>query len=137
MGNLQKKPLFTLLLIIIIIGSGLIGCSPENSKPYDRALVITYAELTLLYEKEKMTEKMADSLYRNSVNDFFVQRGYEQETFREVIDDLSEYPEAWKMFLQDVTTAMDSIRNDAEKKSREKQTGKDTTAGKITVLPRQ
>ena len=136
MGNLEKKPLFTLLLIIII-GSVLIGCSPENSKPYDRALVITYAELTLLYEKEKMTEKVPDSLYRNSVNDFFVQRGYEQKKFRQVIDDLSEYPEAWKMFLQDVTTAMDSIRNDAEKKARESQSGKDNTADKTTALPPQ
>jgi len=136
MGNLEKKPLFTLLLIIII-GSVLIGCSPENSKPYDRALVITYAELTLLYEKEKMTEKVPDSLYRNSVNDFFVQRGYEQKKFRQVIDDLSEYPEAWKMFLQDVTTAMDSIRNDAEKRARESQSGKDNTADKTTALPPQ
>ena len=136
MGILPKKPL-TALLLVIIIGSVLNSCSPENSKPYDRALVITYAELTLLYEKEKMTEKVTDSLYQISVNEFFAKRGYEQEKFRGVINDLSEYPEAWKMFLQDVTTAMDSIRNDAEKKAREAQSGNEDAVKKSTPLPRQ
>jgi adenylosuccinate synthase len=136
MGNLPKIPLSALLLFIII-GSVLNGCSPESSKPYDRALVITYAELTLLYEKEKMTEKAADSLYQISVKEFFTKRGYEQEKFREVIHDLSEYPEAWKMFLQDVTSAMDSIRNDAEKKAREAQSGNEDTVKNSTPLPRQ
>ncbi|MHB1049347.1 MAG: hypothetical protein ACYC09_04640 [Bacteroidota bacterium] len=136
MRNLHKKPLAAFLLVVFI-GIVLNGCSPENSKPYDRPLVITYAELTLLYEKEKMTGKLADSLYQKSVDDFFTKRGYEQKKFREVIKELSEYPEAWKMFLQDVTTAMDSIRNDTEMKSRETQSGNDEAAKKSTPPPRQ
>lgn len=108
---------FTLLarmamgLLALTAGMGLNGCSEESSKPYDRALVTTYAELTLLYENEKMTKRVSDSLYQMTVDEFFRSKGYEQETFRSVIKDLSEYPEAWKMFLQDVTTAMDSIKN--------------------------
>ncbi|MBI2427694.1 MAG: hypothetical protein HYV29_02670 [Ignavibacteriales bacterium] len=94
----------------LYLGICSISCSSTPSKPYDRALVTTYAELTLLYEKEKMTNKVVDSLYQIKVKDFFVQKGLQQETFKEVIDDLSQHPEAWKMFIQDVTTAMDSLK---------------------------
>lgn len=86
------------------------GCSPSTSKPYDRSLVVTYAELTLLYEKEKMTNKVIDSLYQIKVKDFFNEKGLEQERFKEVVDELSKHSEAWKMFIQDVTTAMDSLK---------------------------
>lgn len=86
------------------------GCSPSNSKPYDRSLVVTYAELTLLYEKEKMTNRVVDSLYQLKVQDFFARKGLEQESFRSVVDELSKHPEAWKMFIQDVTAAMDSVK---------------------------
>ncbi|MEW5798664.1 MAG: hypothetical protein AB1728_06625 [Bacteroidota bacterium] len=86
------------------------GCSPSTSKPYDRSLVVMYAELTLLYEKEKMTNKVIDSLYQIKVKDFFNEKGLEQERFKEVVDELSKHPEAWKMFIQDVTTAMDSLK---------------------------
>jgi hypothetical protein len=122
MGDIRFKLLAT-MAIALAVGMGSNGCSAESSKPYDRALVTTYAELTLLYEKEKMTKKVSDSLYQLTVDDFFRGKGYEQKKFRSVIDDLSEYPEAWKMFLQDVTTAMDSIRNDTDKKAREAQPG--------------
>lgn len=103
---------FTFLLLgtVLLFFISVTGCSGERSKPYDRALVTTYAELTLLYEKEKMVDKVADSLYQFKVKDFFVQKGYQQEKFKEVIDELSKHPEAWKMFIQDVTTAMDSLK---------------------------
>ncbi len=71
---------------------------------------MTYAELTLFYEKEKMTNKVVDSLYQIKVKDFFIQKGLEQKIFKEVVDELSKHPEEWKMFIQDVTTAMDSLK---------------------------
>ena len=86
------------------------SCTSKDSKPYDRSLVVTYAELTLFYEKEKMTNKVVDSLYQIKVKDFFIQKGLEQKIFKEVVDELSKHPEEWKMFIQDVTTAMDSLK---------------------------
>lgn len=86
------------------------SCTGEHSKPYDRPLVTTYAELTLLYEKEKMMNKLSDSLYQIKVKEFFASKGYEQEKFKKVIEELSQHPEAWKMFIQDVTIAMDSLQ---------------------------
>lgn len=86
------------------------SCTGEHSKPYDRALVTTYAELTLLYEKEKMMSKLSDSLYQIKVKEFFVAKGYEQKKFKKVVEELSQHPEIWKMFIQDVSIAMDSLR---------------------------
>ena len=64
------------------------SCTSKDSKPYDRSLVVTYAELTLFYEKEKMTNKVVDSLYQIKVKDFFIQKGLEQKIFKEVVDEL-------------------------------------------------
>lgn len=97
----------TLMPLLASFGS---GCSSSDAKPYDQALVSTFAELTMMYEKEKMTNRITDSLYQIKVKDFFDKKGYKQETFRSVIDELSENPTYWKMFLQDVTKAVDSIR---------------------------
>ena len=92
------------------------GCSSPTSKPYDRSLVVTYAELTLLYEKEKMSNKVTDSLYQVKVKEFFVKKGLEQDEFKKEIEELSQKYEAWKMFIRDVTTAMDSVKSAEAKK---------------------
>lgn len=107
-----SKNWFGALVVICSLSFGMYftSCSSSTSKPYNRDLVITYAELTLLYEKEKMTNKVVDSLYQIKVKDFFAAKGYEQGKFKQVIDELSQHPEAWKMFIQDVTTAMDSLK---------------------------
>jgi ABC-type multidrug transport system fused ATPase/permease subunit len=103
---------FGIFILICSFGLGMYcsSCSSPSSKPYNHDLVVTYAELTLLYEKEKMTNKIIDSLYQIKVKDFFAAHGYEQEKFKQVIDELSQHPEAWKMFIQDVTMAMDSLK---------------------------
>ena len=102
---------FRMLIVIWILFFGISfgGCSSSSSKPYDRSLVVTYAELTLLYEKEKMNNKVADSLYQVKVKEFFVEKGLQQDEFKKQIEELSEENETWKMFIQDVTTAMDSL----------------------------
>jgi predicted tellurium resistance membrane protein TerC len=103
-----------LIFIIFCIAVVSNGCTLQDSKPYDRSLVLTYAELTLLYEKEKMTNRLTDSLYQIKVTEFFSGKGLEQQTFKKTIDKMTEYPQVWKVFIQDVTTAMDSIRNSAD-----------------------
>jgi hypothetical protein len=103
------RPMFIIFCFALVSN----GCTVQDSKPYDRSLVLTYAELTLLYEKEKMTHRLTDSLYQIKVTEFFSGKGLEQHTFKKTIDKMTEYPQVWKLFIQDVTTAMDSIRNTA------------------------
>lgn len=107
----KRRSIFVLfgmgVSILSFVGA---GCSGERSKPYDRSLVVTYAELTHLYEKEKMTNKTVDSLYQVKVKDFFTSRGLQQEKFKEVIDGLSKHRETWQLFIQDVTKTLDSLR---------------------------
>ena len=110
--NLEFRVFF--VIWILIFGICLGGCSSTPSKPYDGSLVVTYAELTLLYEKEKMNDKVTDSLYQVKVKEFFEKKGLQQDEFKKEIEELSQKNEVWKMFIRDVTTAMDSLKS-AEK----------------------
>ncbi len=86
------------------------GCVSQPSRNYDTATVITYAELTLLYEREKMTGRQSDSSYKVRVDSFFASKGTEREGFKKTIDEISANSEVWKLFIQDVSAAMDTIR---------------------------
>ncbi|MFA6457138.1 MAG: hypothetical protein WCW40_09990 [Bacteroidota bacterium] len=70
----------------------------------------TYAELTLLYEKEKMDKKETDSLYQIKVQEFFQRKGLNQEEFKKQAEELSRNAQVWKFFIQDVSSAIDSIK---------------------------
>lgn len=104
---------FRILSVVCFLFFGIFahGCTSSASKPYNRSYVITYAELTLLYEKEKMTNKLVDSLYQVKVKEFFEKKGLQQNDFKKEIDELSEDNAVWKMFIQDVTAAMDSLKS--------------------------
>lgn len=95
---------------ILMFGFLLTGCSSQQQKPYDKSTLITYAELTLLYEKEKMVNKQTDSSYVIKVNEFFVSKGLQQDEFKKRIEAISQNDENWKIFIQDVSTAMDSLK---------------------------
>jgi|GEM_PF-2219418 len=111
LSNISDNRVCVLIVMCFLsFGICLTSCSTTASKPYNRDLVVTYAELTLLYEKEKMMNKLSDSLYQTRVKEFFRAKGYEQEKFKQVVEELSQHPEAWKMFIQDVTIAMDSLQ---------------------------
>lgn len=86
------------------------GCASEAKNPYDDALVNTYVELTWMYEKEKMLHRVTDSLYQVKVDSFFRARSYDQKTFKNVVEELSKYPDAWQRFMQEVTGKLDSVR---------------------------
>jgi hypothetical protein len=96
---------------ILIFGISASGCVSEPSRDYDREFVNTYAELTLLYEKQKMEKKEPDSTYQVMVKEFFESKGWKQEEFKKQAEDLSQRPHVWKLFISDVTATIDSIKN--------------------------
>jgi len=107
----RNDKLFLVGIVILIIGLSLTGCTSQRSKSYDQSTMITYAELTLLYEKEKMVNKQTDSSYVIKVNEFFASKGLQQNEFKKRIETISKDEEEWKIFIQDVSTTMDSLKN--------------------------
>lgn len=107
------------LFLIILFGSPAIvavsGCDSKNAPPYDPSFVKTFAELSLLYEKEKMVNRVPDSLYQVKVTGFLSGRGMTNEEFKMKVESLSADDEIWKNFIQDVTKSMDSIKAAANK----------------------
>jgi hypothetical protein len=102
---MQKNlPIFLIFFIITIT-----GCSSRNSSSPDTAIVRTYAELTLLYEKEKMANKISDSLYQIKVKDFFAGRNLYEDNFRNEVDFYLSDGKSAKIFLAEVTGVLDSI----------------------------
>jgi hypothetical protein len=96
---------------ILIYGISASGCVSEPVRTYDKSFVNTYAELTLLYEKQKMEKKETDSSYKLIVKEFFDSKGIRQEEFKQRAEELSQQPQVWKFFITDVTAAIDSIKN--------------------------
>lgn len=95
---------------ILLSGISLFGCVTQPSRNYEKSMVTTYAELTLLYEKEKMANKQTDSTYQIKVKEFFDKKGLEQEEFKKEIENISKDSEVWKLFITDVSSAMDSLK---------------------------
>ena len=107
----RNDKLLVLGIWILIFGLILTGCSPQHPKSYTKSTLTTYAKLTLLYEKEKMVNKQTDSSYVIKVNAFFASNGLQQDEFKKKIETISQDDEEWKIFIQDVSTAMDSLKN--------------------------
>lgn len=95
---------------ILIFGISAAGCVSEPTRTYGKEVVTTYAQLTLLYEKEKMVGKVSDSLYQIKVNDFFKAKGIEEKIFRKGVEEFSRNEGVWKLFIQDVSVVMDSLK---------------------------
>lgn len=88
----------------------LFGCVSEPKRTYPKSFVQTYAELTLLYENQKMEKKETDSAYQVTVRKFFTDRGWKMEEFKQRTEDISNDPQEWKLFINDVTTTVDSMK---------------------------
>lgn len=73
-------------------------------------MVDTYAEISLLYEDEKMTKRLDDSLYQVKVKEYFKNKGLQQRDFYEQTEELVKDVQAWRLFIRDVSTAIDSIK---------------------------
>ncbi len=95
---------------ILLFGILAPGCVSEPTRTYGKEVVTTYAQLTLLYEKEKMVGKVSDSLYQIKVNDFFKAKGIEEKIFRKGVEEFSRNEGVWKLFIQDVSVVMDSLK---------------------------
>lgn len=98
-------------ICILLFGIFLNSCISEPSRSYKKEFVNTYAELTLLYEKEKIMNKQTDSSYQITLKEFFKRKGLQQEEFKIQVEDLSKNAEVWKFFIQDVSAVMDSLKS--------------------------
>ncbi|MFZ4619683.1 MAG: hypothetical protein ACOYNS_03930 [Bacteroidota bacterium] len=97
--------------MILIFGFSASGCVSEPTRTYGKDVVTTYAQLTLLYEKEKMVNKLNDSTYQVKVKEFFRDKGIEEAVFKKGVEEFSRNEGVWKLFIQDVSVAMDSLKS--------------------------
>ena len=111
----MQKYLFLIFLFVSSVIVSLSGCDSKNAAPYDPSFVKTFAELSLLYEKERMVNRVPDSLYQIKVAGFLSGKGMTREEFKKKVESLSADNEIWKNFIQDVTKSMDSIKAAATK----------------------
>lgn len=95
---------------ILMFGISASGCVSESTRTYGKEVVVTYAELTLMYEKEKMVNKLDDSSYQVKVAEFFRKKGIEEKVFRKGVEEFSRDEGVWKLFIQDVSAVMDSLK---------------------------
>ncbi len=111
-NNLSKNKFAGLFSCVWILAFGIstAGCVSEPTRTYGKEVVTTYAELTLLYEKEKMVKKLDDSSYQVKVTEFFRKKGIEEKVFRKGVEEFSRDEGVWKLFIQDVSAAMDSLK---------------------------
>ncbi|MDD8018447.1 MAG: hypothetical protein PHP42_08740 [Bacteroidota bacterium] len=86
------------------------GCHSDPVHTFDKQLVATYAELMVMYEKEKMVNKITDSLYQIKVADLFRQKNMTEEKFKSQIDEIKMDNHEWRDFLTQVTAATDSLK---------------------------
>jgi hypothetical protein len=86
------------------------GCSSPAPKKISSALVRTYAELLVMHEKEKIVGSTPDSLYRLNVKEFFAARKINEEDFQKEVTQISRNDVAWRVFLNEATAAVDSIK---------------------------
>ena len=105
--SLQIPVLFICCLGMI----GLVGCKKKHPSLTDHNLVVTYAELSILNETEKMTNKITDSLYQIKVKEFFEKKGVTEDAFKEEITVVEKDNVEWKEFVQQVSTAVDSLKS--------------------------
>ncbi len=108
--NFSLAPILAISFVSVLVLAT--GCRTQNSVQHERkAFVSTYAELLLLHEREKMYNHLPDSLYQMKVDTFFLEHHVTKEQFRNTVADISADEKNWKNFLQDVTRAVDSLRN--------------------------
>lgn len=101
------KPLFLTVLCAAFI---LTGCVSEPKRSYSKEFLTTYVELTMLYERMKMEQKVPDSTYQVTVKEFFAARGLDQGEYKKQVEVLSNDAQVWKLFIHDVTKAIDSLK---------------------------
>jgi hypothetical protein len=88
------------------------GCSPTKEPPIDQNFVKTYAELGILYEKEKIVDRVPDSTYRNDVADFFSSHHITEKEFNQKVAALQGSGNRWLKFLSAVTNVTMAIKQE-------------------------
>ena len=94
---------------LLMIGS--VGCKKKHPSLKDHNLVVTYAELSILNENEKMVNKITDSLYQIKVTEFFEKKGITEDAFKEEITGVEKDNVEWREFIQQVSTSVDSLKS--------------------------
>ena len=105
----QNQRVRAIWILIFALATG--GCVSEPGRTYKKEFVNTYAELTLVYEKQKIDKREIDSNYQVLVKEFFEKKGIHQDEFKKAAEELSQNPQVWKLFITDVTSAIDSIKS--------------------------
>jgi len=90
---------------------GSVGCKKKHPSLKDHNLVVTYAELSILNENEKMVNKITDSLYQIKVTEFFEKKGITEDAFKEEITGVEKDNVEWREFIQQVSTSVDSLKS--------------------------
>lgn len=109
----RKNPLLPmkpLILTIVAAAFILTGCVSEPKRSYSREFLKTYVDLTMLYERMKMEQKVPDSAYQVTVKEFFTARGLDQNEYKKQVEVLSNDAQVWKLFIHDVTKEIDSLK---------------------------
>ena len=99
-----------LIFITVVFILSLGGCQPRSSRKYPREFVVTYAELLVLHEKEKVTGNTPDSVYRVKVRELLAARNENEGEFKKRVEELSRDDQVWRTFLGEATGLMDSIK---------------------------
>ena len=108
--SMRIAPVFVLCLTI---ACGIFeGCSSKKEYTPDKNFVRIYSELAVMYEKEKMTDKISDSTYRVSVNNFFASHKLTEQQFEEKVNQLMTDGTQWRRFLTDVSATIDEIKRE-------------------------
>ena len=99
-------------LAVILIAAWLFpGCAPDPPPKYSHEIVRTYAELIVFHEKQKLVWMIPDTLYRERLKDFFAERKTDEGKFKDQITQISRDGTTWRVFLNEVTAAVDSIKS--------------------------
>ena len=106
----MDKPCCFVLSIFLCASVVFGSCGTPAQKKYPNELVRTYAELLVLHEREKIGGNTPDSLYQVKVKDFFAVRNKNEEEFQKRVADISRDDVAWRSFLTEATSLMDSIK---------------------------
>ncbi|HTR81403.1 MAG TPA: hypothetical protein VMM58_07210 [Bacteroidota bacterium] len=106
----MRSPAFFVCILLVAL-SLFHGCASPPPKKIPADSVRLYAELLVMYEREKLGGSVADSVYQKDVGNFFVRHGVNEEEFRKEIADISRDEIAWRNFLSETTAAVDSIKN--------------------------
>ena len=106
----MNKQLLKSLLYILFSAISVPACKAPPPPTFPHELARVYGELLALHEKEKITGTTSDSSYQIKVKEFFAEKKIDEREFRNHVEEISHDDNAWRKFLTEATTTLDSIK---------------------------